>query len=82
MSLVGIGTPPTPLLQASVPPPRTKGWGAHSPAGGELGESHFRRKSLALCLCLLCGPAQIDDIYVTPFLGGLRQFETNNPGIP
>ncbi len=33
-------------------PPRTKGWGAHSPAAKGMGESQFRRlrKSLALCL--------------------------------
>jgi hypothetical protein len=42
--LVGIGSPPTPLLQASVPPPRTKGCsGAHLPTGKGLGESQFRR---------------------------------------
>ncbi len=42
--LVGIGTPPTPLPQASVPSPlRTKRWGAHSPAATGVGESQFRR---------------------------------------
>jgi hypothetical protein len=45
MSLVGTGTPPYPLPQASVPcpPPRTKGRGAHSPAAKGVGESQFRR---------------------------------------
>jgi hypothetical protein len=42
-SLVGIGTLLTPLTQASVPSPRTKGWGAHSPAAKGVGESQFRR---------------------------------------
>ncbi len=54
--LVGIGNPPTPIPQASVPYPRTKGWGAHSPAAeGVWGSpnSDDWRKSLALCL--LCG---------------------------
>ncbi len=50
--LVGIGTLPRPLTPASVPLPpcRTKGAGAHSPAGEGLGESQFRRleKSLSL----------------------------------
>ncbi len=44
--LFGIGTPPTPLPQASVPspPPGPKGGGvAHSPAVKGVGESHFRR---------------------------------------
>ncbi len=42
--LVGIGTPPTPLPQASVPsPPEPKGGGAHSPAAKGVGESQFRR---------------------------------------
>jgi hypothetical protein len=51
--LVGIGTLPTPLSPASVPPPpRTKGEEAHSSAGEGLGESRYRRleKNLALCL--------------------------------
>ncbi len=45
MSPVGIGTPPTPLPQASVfpPPPGTKGGGAHSPAAKGVGESQYRR---------------------------------------
>jgi hypothetical protein len=38
--LVGVGTLPTPLSQASVPlPPEPKGGGAHSPAGEWGGES-------------------------------------------
>ncbi len=42
--LVGIGTLPLPLPQASVPlPPGTKGGKAHSPRGEGLGESQFRR---------------------------------------
>ncbi len=58
--LVGIGTPPTPLLQAIVPPPpnqRVGGW-AQSPAGGGWGspDSDDWRKSLVLCL--LCGLKQ------------------------
>jgi hypothetical protein len=51
MSLVGIGTPPTPLPQASVPPPP-------EPKGG----GHTRRRVGAggapiptTALCLLCG---------------------------
>jgi hypothetical protein len=44
-TLVGTGTPPTPLPQANVPspPPRTKEWGAHSSAAKRVGESQFRR---------------------------------------
>jgi hypothetical protein len=44
---------PTPSLASeSAPPPGTKGWGAHSPAGKGLGSpnSDDWRKSLALCL--------------------------------
>jgi hypothetical protein len=43
--LVGIGTPPTPLPQASVPspPPGSKDGGAHLPAVKGVGESQFRR---------------------------------------
>jgi hypothetical protein len=43
--LVGIGTPPTPLPQARVPPPPAdqRVGGAHSPAAKEVGESQFRR---------------------------------------
>jgi hypothetical protein len=44
--LVGIGTPPTPLPQASVPsppPPGPKSGGEHSPAAKGVGESQFRR---------------------------------------
>ncbi len=52
--LVGIGTPPTPLPQASVPPPRTNGGGAHSPAAKGFGKSQFRRLEISLALCLLC----------------------------
>jgi hypothetical protein len=52
---VGIGTPPTPLPQASVPsPPPAKGWGAHTPAAKGVGESQFRRLEKSLALCLLC----------------------------
>jgi hypothetical protein len=50
--LVGIGTLPPPLPQASVfpPPPKPKGGGqwAHSPTGEGVGESHFRRKEKKL----------------------------------
>ncbi len=54
--LVGIGTPPTPLPQASVPSPppdqRVGGGGANSPAarGWRSPNSDDWRKSLALCL--------------------------------
>ncbi len=42
--LVGIGTLPTPLSPASVPPPpQNRGGGTQSPAGGGLGESQFRQ---------------------------------------
>jgi hypothetical protein len=51
--LVGIGTPPTPLPQASVPPPRWSG-GTHSPAAKGVGKSQFRRLEISLALCLLC----------------------------
>ncbi len=40
---VGIGTLPSPLSPASVPPQNQRGEGAHSPAGEGLGESQFRR---------------------------------------
>ncbi len=36
------------------PPPRTKGWGAHSPAAKGVGESQFQRLEKRLALCLLC----------------------------
>jgi hypothetical protein len=43
-TFVGIGTLPSPLSPASVPlPPEPGGGGAHSPAGGGLGKSQFRR---------------------------------------
>ncbi len=41
--VVGIGTPPTPHPQASVPPLPGSGGGAHSLARDGLGESQFRR---------------------------------------
>jgi hypothetical protein len=50
--LVGIGTLPPPLPEAS--PPRNQRR-AHSPAGEGLGESQFRRLEKKLALCLLCG---------------------------
>jgi hypothetical protein len=46
---------PTPSLASECAiPPRTKGRGAHSPAGEGLGESQFRRLEKSLALCLLC----------------------------
>jgi hypothetical protein len=40
-----LGLPPTPLPQASVLSPRTKGWrGAQSPVSKGVGESQFRRQ--------------------------------------
>jgi hypothetical protein len=52
--LVRIGTPPTPLPQASVPSRNQRGVHTQSPACKGVGESPFRRddwrKSLALCL--------------------------------
>ncbi len=56
MSLVGIGTPPTLLPQASVASPQTKGWGGgtHSPSAKGVEESQFRRLEKSLALCLLC----------------------------
>jgi hypothetical protein len=53
--LVGTGTLPSPSFASEcVPPPGTKGGGAHSPAGKGLGESQFRRLEKGLALCLLC----------------------------
>jgi hypothetical protein len=41
--LVGMGTPPTPLSQASVPPPPPDpNGGAHSSAEGGVGETQYR----------------------------------------
>ncbi len=53
--LVGIGTPPHPLPQASVSLPQEPkgGGGTHSPAGEEVGESKFRRPEKSLALRLL-----------------------------
>jgi hypothetical protein len=53
--LVGIGTPPPPPLprgSVPLPPPGTKGEGAHSPAGEGVGcpNADDWRKSFALCL--------------------------------
>jgi hypothetical protein len=46
---------PTPSLASEcAPPPGTKGWGAHSPAGEGLVESQFRRLEKSLALYLLC----------------------------
>ncbi len=59
--LVGIGTPPTPLPQASVPLHLNErlwgGGGAHTPAGEGLGEAQYRRREKklstmpTLCVC-------------------------------
>jgi hypothetical protein len=48
---------PTPLAagECALPPPRTKGWAAHSPAAKGVGESQFQRLEKRLALCLLCG---------------------------
>jgi hypothetical protein len=53
---VGIGTPHPFSRKRVCPPPRTKGWGAHSPAAKGVGESQFQRLEKRLALCLLCGP--------------------------
>jgi hypothetical protein len=47
---------PTPLAasECMCPPPRTKGWGAHSPAAKGVGESQFQLLEKRLALCLLC----------------------------
>ncbi len=46
---------PTPLAASECAlPPRTKGWGAHSPAAKGVGESQFQRLEKRLALCLLC----------------------------
>jgi hypothetical protein len=54
--LVGIGTPPTPLTQASGPPPRTKKGGGLSPAAKGVGECQFQRleKKLSTLPTLWC----------------------------
>jgi hypothetical protein len=55
--VVGIGTPPTPHPQASVPPP-VLGGGAHSLAREGLGVSQFRRWGIhcgTLYIYVLCG---------------------------
>ncbi len=53
--LVGIGTLPTPLQQASVPsPPDQRVGGEHPPAPKGVGEFQFRRWRKSLALCLLC----------------------------
>ncbi len=57
--LVGIWTPPTPLPQASVPPPpqdQRVGGGAHSPAARGWGSSNSDDWRKSLALCLLCAP--------------------------
>ncbi len=61
MSLVGIGTPPTPLPQASVPFPPDQRVGGQTSLrlrGRGSPNSDDWRKSLALCL--LCGWWQTD----------------------
>jgi hypothetical protein len=50
--------------QRDAPPPRTKGRGAHSPAGEGLGESQFRRLEKSLALCLLCALAHGKETFV------------------
>ena len=51
MPLVGIGTPPTPHPQASVPPsPLFLGGGEHSLARKGVGESQFRRRAYTVVL--------------------------------
>ncbi len=48
-------TPPTPLPQASVPPPpRNQRVGGTLACGWRVGESQFRRLEKSLALCLLC----------------------------
>ncbi len=66
-ALIGIGTPPTPLLQASVPypPPPQRVGGAHSPAAKEVGESQFRRLEKKLALCLHCMCAMLSGLNTT-----------------
>ena len=56
--VVGIGTPPTPHPQASVPPLPVLGGGAHSLAREGLGESQFRRG------CIHC-----DNLYIYALCG-------------
>ncbi len=57
--VVGIGTPPTPHPQASVPsPPLVPGGGAHSLAREGVGESQFRRGDIhcgTLYIYVICG---------------------------
>jgi hypothetical protein len=49
-------SPNPPLARECAPPPRTRGGGAHSPAGEGLGESQFRRleKKLSTLPTLIC----------------------------
>ncbi len=68
--LVGIGTPPTPLPQASAPlPPDKRVGGAHSPAAEGMGKSQFRRlkKKLSTLSTLLYTP------YTWPVCWGVQE---------
>jgi hypothetical protein len=60
---------PTPLAasECACPPPRTKGWGAHSPAAKGVGESQFQRLEKRLALCLLCELDTSFDIFLSCF---------------
>jgi hypothetical protein len=51
----------SPNPSSALPPPRTKGGGAHPPAAKGVGESQFRRLEKSLALCLLCDPICLDE---------------------
>jgi hypothetical protein len=81
--LVGIGTLRTPLPQANVPHPGGRGGEAHSPAGGGLGESQFRRleKKLStlptLWSTLFNGSHKLESVSYRAFVKGSNKLILN-----
>jgi hypothetical protein len=64
--LVGIGTPPPPLPQASVPPPPNQR-GALSPTGEGVwggGSQSGRLEKKTIAICLLCGRCLMMEAYL------------------
>ncbi len=45
---------PSPASECALPPPRTKGWGALSPAAKGVGDPNSDAWRISLALCLLC----------------------------